>query len=129
MVPLKIIDPPQPLKDQWDETLRECGHKLLRILIDHHRSQISYKEMAHDKINQASHIIIPEFVTNIPEIGENFEEAIENLIAETNRTTKKLKPIKRPNDTIPKKKNKPSEQQKMSTEGGTGPPRNRKENH
>ena len=92
MVPLKIVDPPQCLKEQWDETLKECGQKLLRILIDHHKSQISfYEEMAHDKINQASHIIIPEFVSNIPEIGENFEEAIENLITETNRTTYKAK--------------------------------------
>ena len=133
MVPLKIIDPPQPLKDQWDEMLRECSHKLLRILIDHQRSQISsYKEIAHDKINQVNHIIIPEFVTNIPKIGENLEEAIENLIAEIKRTTKKLKPIKRPNEnppTIPKKKKKPSEQQKMSTEEGTGLPRNQKGNH
>ena len=45
-----------------------------------------------------NHIIIPEFVSNIPEIGENFEEAIENLIMETNRTTKKLKPLTRPNE-------------------------------
>ena len=77
MVPLKIIDPPQPPKDQWDEMLTECSHKLLRNLIDHQRSQISsYKEIAHDKINQVNHIIIPEFVTNIPKIGENLEEAI-----------------------------------------------------
>ena len=41
IVLIYTLDPPQPLKDQRDETLRECGHKLLRILIDHHRSQIS----------------------------------------------------------------------------------------
>ena len=57
--------------------------------------------MADDKINQVSHIIISEFVSNIPEIGENFEEAIENLTAETNRTTKKLKPFKRPTENPP----------------------------
>ena len=102
MVPLKIVDPPQCLKEQWDEALKECGHNFLRILIDHHKSQISfYEEMAHDKINQASDIIIPEFVSNIPEIGENFEEAIENLIMETNRITKKLKPFTRPNKNPP----------------------------
>ena len=67
--------------------------------------------MAHDKITQASHIIIPEFVSNIPDIGETFEEEIENLIAETERTTKKLKPIKRPSEgptPIPKKTRKTS---------------------
>ena len=89
MVPLKIADPSQSLKDQWDDTLKECGHKLLRILIDYYKSQISsYEELAHDKITQASHIIIPEFVSNIPDIGETFEKEIENLIAETERTTK-----------------------------------------
>ena len=112
VVPLKIADPSQSLKDQWDDTLKECGHKLLRILIDYHKSQISsYEELAHDKITQASHIIIPEFVSNIPDIGETFEEEIENLIAETERTTKKLKPIKRPSEgptPIPKKTRKTS---------------------
>ena len=119
-VPLKIENPPQALKDQWDETLRDCGAKLLRILMSHHRDQISsFEEMAHDQINQASHLIIPEFVSNFPNIGNEIEEAIENLIAETSRSIKKLKPptkrseppnettttIKRPRIDHPSRKN------------------------
>jgi len=83
-VPLKIDNPPQALKDQWDETLQDCGAKLLRILMSHHRDQISsFEEMAHDQINQVSHLIMPEFVSNFRNIGNEIEEAIENLIAET----------------------------------------------
>lgn len=86
--------------------------------------------MAHDKINQASHIIIPEFVSNILEIGENFEEAIENLIMETNRSTKKLKPLTRPNENPhnTKEEKETISTTKKSKEGGREPPKIRKGN-
>ena len=49
--------------------------------------------------------MIPEYVTNIPEIGEKIEVAIQELIDNTSRTTRKLKNLKRtsPEDDTPKK--------------------------
>ena len=46
--------------------------------------------MAQDTITRASQIILPEFVADIPDIGDKIEEAIEDLLAETNRTAKKI---------------------------------------
>ena len=110
IVPLKITDPPTPLKEQWNETIVECGNKLLRILIEFHLSQIKSKEeMAQDIITRASHIILPEFVADVPNIGDKIEETIEDLLVETNRSTKKI-PRKRksetPNTTLAPKKQK-----------------------
>ena len=39
-------------------------------------------------ISQVTHIIIPEFVTNISTIGDKIEEEIENLLADTSRIAK-----------------------------------------
>ena len=58
----------------------------MNILIDFHLEQIKLKEeMAQDTMTTASHIILPEFVTDIPNIDDKIEEAIEDLLAETNR--------------------------------------------
>ena len=81
VLPLKIHNTPESLKQKWEDMLKECGHKLLRILIDFHRDQISsLEDLAQETITQANTIILPEFVTNIPSIGEDIEDAMENLI-------------------------------------------------
>ena len=99
-VPLKIHNTPESLEQKWKDMLKECGDKLLRILIDFHRDQISsFKDLVQETIMQANTIILPEFEINIPSIGEDIEDAIENLIAEINRNTKTFKPRKRPSDT------------------------------
>ena len=91
VVPLKIADPPAQLKAKWNDTIVECGNKLMNILIDFHLEHIKSKEeIAQDTITRASQIILPEFVTDIPDIGDKIEEAIEDLLAETNRTAKKI---------------------------------------
>ena len=72
--------------------MKKNSNKLQRILIDFHRSQIStYEELVQETISQVSHIIIPEFVANIPTIGDQIEQSIEDLLADTSRMTKKSK--------------------------------------
>ena len=73
------------LKEQWEVTLTECGNKLLRILIiDFHKSQImELDQLAQNSIMMASHIIIPEFVTTIPNITELIKHEIDKLIGDT----------------------------------------------
>ena len=72
------------LKEQWEVTLTECGNKLLRTLIDFHKSQImELDQLAQNAIMRASHIIIPEFVTTIPNITELIEHEIDNLVGDT----------------------------------------------
>ena len=75
-VPLKIVDPPTQLKEKWDFLLSECTNKLLMTLIDFHRDQISnFEGLAQDTIFRGSQIIIPEFVTSIPNITDKIEKA------------------------------------------------------
>ena len=65
-------------------------------------------------LRQVIRIIIPEYVANISIIRDKIKESIENLLAETSWTAKKLKARKRINKaplTIPKqKKHKPFNQ-------------------
>ena len=66
VLPLKIHNTPESLEQKWEDMLKECGHKLLRILIDFHRDQISsLEDLAQETITQANTIILPEFMTNI----------------------------------------------------------------
>ena len=89
-VPIKIEDPPSSLKEKWNTTLQECGNKLLRLLIDFHRGQISeFEELAQDSILRGSQIILPEFITSMPSITETIEHEIEQLICETSLTGKR----------------------------------------
>ena len=77
--------------------------------------------MAQDTTTRASQIILPEFVADILNIGDKIEEAIEDVVAETNHSTKKL-PRKRKSDTTatntptPKKIKKAKNGQSSSTE-------------
>ena len=54
--------------------------------------------MAQDIITRASHIILPEFVADVPNIEDRIKETIDDLLVETNRSTKKL-PRKRKSET------------------------------
>ena len=67
--------------------------------------------MADDTNNKGYHTVIPEFITNIPDIGEQIEVAIQELIDNTSRTSKTLRNLKRtlpesdtPNPPLKKKR-------------------------
>ena len=68
--------------------------------------------MAQDIITRASHIILPEFVADVPNIEDRIKETIDDLLVETNRSTKKL-PRKRKSET-PNTTLAPKIQKKMS---------------
>ena len=95
-VPLKIVNPPSSLKEKWTETLHKCGNKLLRNLTEFYLSQItSNEELAKEIITKASHIILPEFITNLPNIDDMIEEESQNLLYETSQSAKQPQRMKR----------------------------------
>ena len=81
VVPIKTLDPPDFLKQEWNQTLKECGFKLIRLFTDHHRNQIVYnKQLAEVIIMRGKNPIIPEVATCVPNITVHRENSIENLI-------------------------------------------------
>jgi len=121
-VPIKIVDPPPSLKEKWEAALMECGNKLTRILIDFHKDQIlHFEELAQDTIMKGSQIIIPEFVTNIPDITNMIEQAIENLLCETSMTGKRIKSHQKRNLTTPNKIPSPNRPKNDTQKNESGP--------
>ena len=89
----------------------EYGNKLLRILTDFHKSQImELDQLAQNSIMRASHIVIPEFATTIPNITELIEHEIDKLIGASskfirrNKNTTNKQPNKKPKLTDTPKK-------------------------
>ena len=61
-----------------------------------HRSQISnLEELADETISKGCHTVIPEYIANIPNIGDKIEVAIQELIDGTSKSTKQFKSLKR----------------------------------
>ena len=103
-VPFKVEEPSRNLKEKSVEVQRECSNKLLNTLIDHHRSQIhSNEELAQETIIKATQIILPEFVTDIPNITNVFKEHVENLVADASFAGKTLKENEKAQPNQPKK--------------------------
>jgi len=92
-VPLKILDAPTDLQSSWNSILQECSKKLTQQLVQHHQSKIVQQEQQAELIiTDASQIIIPEYIVNIPDIAAKIEAAIEGLLCEVslmNRTPRK----------------------------------------
>ena len=75
-MPLKIKDAPEELKTKWTNVLNDCARQLTQILVEHHHSQIVQQEhLAEKVITKASQEILPEHITNIPNIAKIFEES------------------------------------------------------
>ena len=85
----------------------------MKILTEFHLEQIKSKEdLAQDIITKASHVILPEFIANIPNIGNKMEAVIENLIEETSRSTKHYRRKRKNNNPSTTPANKRPKQQK-----------------
>ena len=97
-VPLKISDAPKDLQDKWTSILKDCTKQLTMILVKFHQGQTAHQEqLAETLIHNASHIIIPEYITTVPDITSKIESSIEELMCETSLIDKKF--CKRPHPT------------------------------
>ncbi|XP_065913620.1 uncharacterized protein [Dysidea avara] len=90
-VPLKIIDPPQELSTKWDEILNECGTRLTTALDDFHKAEIAQIELKAAKvIHDASCELLPQFITEFPNIGDILEGTIREVKLDCAITTRRL---------------------------------------
>ena len=94
-VPLKINDAPRDLVTKWSEILQNCGRQLTLTLINYHENQITeYQRLAEERITNGTQMILPEYITSVPNISVMIEDAIQDLLCEITVTTKRLR--KRP---------------------------------
>ena len=97
-VPLKISDAPKDLQDKWTSILKDCTKQLTMTLVKFHQGQAAHQEqLAETLIHNASYIIIPEYITTVPDITSKIESSIEELMCETSLIDKKF--CKRPHPT------------------------------
>lgn len=68
---LGITNPPVTLKRNWNECLRECGHQLTAILINHHLETMLKNIPL--TINSEFQIITSEFQATIPNSNRNLD--------------------------------------------------------
>ena len=90
-MPLKIKDAPEDLKENWTSILQDCARQLTKTLVQYHHGQIAHQEqLSETVITNASQMIIPEHIVNVPDIPERIESAIQDL-CETSLISKHLK--------------------------------------
>ena len=66
-------------------------------LVKFHQGQAAHQEqLAETLIHNASHIIIPEYITTVPDITSKIESSIEELMCETSLRPQKNKKLYHP---------------------------------
>ena len=110
-VPLKVTDAPSDLQQQWNNILTSCSKQLMVTLIKFHQGQVQHHEhLAETIINEATHMIIPEYITTVPDVAQLIESKIDDLLCEMSLLDRKLR--KRP---TPSKANRlPTKKMKVS---------------
>ena len=84
LVPLKIQDAPEDLTREWNTILQDCARNLTQTLAKFHHDQIVHQEqLAEGVITDASHLIIPEHILNVPDIPAQIESTIQGLLCES----------------------------------------------
>ena len=77
-VPLKVQDAPAILQRKWNDILQECSKQLTLQLVQFHQEQIvQFEQRAEAIITDASHHLLPEYITNVPNILNMIESTIE----------------------------------------------------
>ena len=90
-VSLKILDTPDDVTQEWTTILQECAKQLTQTLAKYYHSQIVHHEqLAESVITDASHLIIPEHITNIPDIPVQIESTIQGLLCESSLLSSSL---------------------------------------
>ena len=83
IVPLKIMNAPKALEDEWHSILQDCGQKLTRTLFNYHQGQIAtYEQLAKETILNGTQMILPEYITKFPNIPVKMENSLQDLLCE-----------------------------------------------
>ena len=91
VVPLKIMDTPEHLKNEWEGILSDCARKLTKALVNFHHSKIVRQEQLAEKVVfDASQLIIPEHITDVPDIPSKIESSIQSLLANLKESKEKI---------------------------------------
>ena len=94
-MPLKIMNAPSDLENKWNNILQNCGRQLTLTLINYHQVQIvELKQLAEETITNGNQIVLPEFITEVPNTPARIKNAIQDLLCEITLTNKRLR--KRP---------------------------------
>ena len=81
------------LENKWNEILKECSKQLTIQLVKYHQSRIVQSEqMAETIITNASHQLLPKYITNVPDIPNMIEYAIEEFLCEVSLLNIKNQP-------------------------------------
>ena len=92
IVPLKILNAPSDLENKWNDILHDCGRQLTLTLVNHHQSQIAeLEQLAEETITNGNQIVLPEFITEVPDTPERIENAIQELLCEITLTSRRLR--------------------------------------
>ena len=103
-VPLKSQDSPEDLTGEWNYILQDCAKHVTQMLAKYHHDQIVYHEqLAEGVITDASQLIIPDHITNVPVIPVQVESTIQGLIYKSSLLSTSLrKRASKGNSTIAK---------------------------
>ena len=96
----------------------DCARKLTQTLVNYHHSQIvNQEQLAESVITNASHIIIPEHITNVPDIPVKIESAIQGLLCESSLLSRTIRKRSSKNKITPdaKRTKPPSSSSSQST--------------
>ena len=130
-VPLKIMNAPSDLENKWNNILQDCGRQLTLTLINYHQGQIvELEQLAEETITNGNQIVLPEFITEVPDTPARIENAIQDLLCEITLTNKRLRkrpPSKTTTSASKKAKKTPTitaniQHDEPSTSNATSPP-------
>ena len=73
-------------------SLQDCGRNLTLTLINHHQDQIaSFEQLAEETILSGTQMILPEYITEFPDIPVKIENSLQDLLCEVTVSAKRLR--------------------------------------
>jgi len=95
-----VNNPPTSLVEKWEAAEKECSRILIGTLIEHHEAEVeASNNKFNDTILAGVNIVIPEFITTVPDIAKRCELAI-TKVKDSQKQTKKFNK-KRPSPAHP----------------------------
>ena len=122
---------PSDLENKWNNILQDCGRQLTLTLIKYRQGQIAkLEQLAEERITNSNQIVLPEFITEVPDTPARIENAIQDLFCEITLTNKRLRkrpPSKTTSSASKKGKKTPTitaniQHDEPSTSNATSPP-------
>lgn len=86
------MNAPSDLENKWNNILHDCGWQLTLTLINHHQGQIAeLQQLAEETVTNDNQIVLPEYITKIPDTPVRIENAIQDLLCKITLTNKRLR--------------------------------------